>query len=102
MTGSASLGEKFGGLEPRLKDLENMKEELADGMGGLDSMEDFEEDSETGRHEDSKVWGEELETATEDLDDLEDMEVGTEELEALSGDLETGAEDMGVLEVWVD
>jgi hypothetical protein len=68
--GSASLGERFGGLEPRLEDLENMKEELADGMGGLDSMKDLEEDignSDTGRHD--------CEEIIEDLAEIGDSKV---------------------------
>ena len=99
VTGSASLGEKFEGLGPRLEDLENMMEDLADDMGGLDSIEDLEEDigtSETG----SLGMGEII----EDLDKIGDSEVGTEELETMTEDLKIGIEDSRKLEdsVWVD
>ena len=62
-------------------------------------------------------WKRRLEFGVGDLDDdigtsetgrqglegiVEDMEVGTEELEALTGYLKTGIEDLGVFEVRVD
>ena len=70
-----------------------MKDDLADNMGGLDSMEDLEEDVgtlETGRHG--------LEEVIEDLDRIGDSEVGTEELETMTEDLATGIEDLEGLE----
>ena len=70
VTGSASLGEKFGGLEPRLKDLENMIGDLADDMGGLDSIEDLEED--IGTSETGSLGMEEI---IKDLDRMGDLEV---------------------------
>ena len=51
VTESASFWEKFEDLGQGPGDLENMKDVLADDMGGLDSRKDLEEDignSETG------------------------------------------------------